>query len=381
VNSRRSWLILGALVVAVAALAFVSAPSRSTDSPNHESTSDAPNGTSALRLYAQALAHRAGPIEGTFDLPAQPGLLFVFSPLFQSGYSAPEARQLVDWVKGGGVLAYAAESGDPQLDAALGLHRSTAGVDARALAAAPILGGVERVQGGDQAQPFTANSGQVPLFRNARGDVLAVIVPLGQGRVIAFADPLILANGYLAKPDNGRLAADLLAMTPTGGSVLFDEYHHGVTANASSPTGWALTPWGLALLWSVIIVFVGMGLRGRAFGPRIPLTSTRERSSAEYATAVGGLLRRAGARAETLQTLDAATRRALGARVGLSAEPQSPAFLDTLRRRDPSLYATLDDLERALTPAAGSDDRLLEVAGRLHEVAFPDEQARRPVPA
>jgi hypothetical protein len=71
------------------------------------------------------------------------------------------------------------------------------------------------------------------------------------------------------------------------------------------------TAWGAALLWAVLVIFAGVALRARAFGPRLSLQSMRDRSSAEYAEAIGRLLHRTGARAVTLETLVQATRRAI----------------------------------------------------------------------
>ena len=370
-SGGRPWALLVGLVVVLAILVALTSPRRAGASPDHESTSDARDGTSALRTYAGALGYRTGALEGEFQLPASPGLLFVFSPVPQSGYSAAQAGELRGWVSAGGVLVYAAESGDPQLDQALSLLRRPDRVDAAAGVPAPVLGGLHRVQGAVDAWPFRGQAQQVPILRNAKGDILGVTVAVGQGRVVALADPLALCNGYLGQADNGRLAADLLALTPVGGGVLFDEYHHGVVAGGSSQAAWASTAWGAALVWAVVILVVGLAVRGRAFGPRLPLARGGDRSSAEYATAVGGLLRRAGARAVTLDTLDAATRRLCGERLGLGGEPRTPVFLEALRRRAPSLGGALRDVEARLPEASHSDAVLLQVAHRLHQLAFP----------
>src|SRR6202165_767017 len=90
-------------------------------SPEHASTSDSADGTSALRAYADALGHSSGSVEGDFTLSSSSGLLFVFTPT--SGFSAAEVQQLNGWVQSGGVVVYAAEDGDPQVDLQFGLRR------------------------------------------------------------------------------------------------------------------------------------------------------------------------------------------------------------------------------------------------------------------
>ena len=365
----RGWIVLGVLGALVLVLVLLRGSSTKGQSPNHASTSDAVDGTSALRAYADALGYQSGSVEGTFSLPTAAGLLFVFTP--SNGFSADQVAQLNSWMQSGGVVVYAAEAGDPQLDTQFGLRRSRTGVPARAHAAAPIFGGVEAVGGADTARAFKPAATQVPLLRNDAGEVLGVRQAVSQGQLIALTDPLILCNGYLGKPDNGRFAADLMAMTPAGGRVWFDEFHHGAAASASPETAWMTTPWGFALLLAVIITFAGLAMRGRAFGPAIPMRARDDRSTAEYAVAVGSLLHRTGARRVTLEALLAATRRAVAQRVGLGADVPSDRLTATIAQRAPAAAAELSRAERELELATAGEAEVLEMARRLHDLAYP----------
>ncbi|TMF59505.1 MAG: DUF4350 domain-containing protein [Chloroflexi bacterium] len=365
----RGWIVLGVLGALVLVLVLLRGSSTKGQSPNHASTSDAVDGTSALRAYADALGYQSGSVEGTFSLPTAAGLLFVFTP--SNGFSADQVAQLNSWMQSGGVVVYAAEAGDPQLDTQFGLRRSRTGVPARAHAAAPIFGGVEAVGGADTARAFKPAATQVPLLRNDAGEVLGVRQAVSQGQLIALTDPLILCNGYLGKPDNGRFAADLMAMTPAGGRVWFDEFHHGAAASASPETAWMTTPWGFALLLAVIITFAGLAMRGRAFGPAIPMRARDDRSTAEYAVAVGSLLHRTGARRVTLEALLSATRRAVAQRVGLGADVPSDRLNATIAQRAPAAAAELSRAERELELATVGEAEVLEMARRLHDLAYP----------
>ena len=365
----RGWIALGAMVLLVFVLVLLRGTGTQGRSPDHASTSDAADGTSALRAYADALGHSSGPVEGDFTLSSSSGLLFVFTPT--NGFSAPEVQQLNSWMQSGGVVVYAAEDGDPQLDTQFGLRRSPTAVSAKAHAAAPILGGVGAVSGADSARAFRPTASQVPLLRNEAGDVLALRQDVGHGQLVALTDPLILCNGSLGKPDNGRFAADLMAMTPTGGRVWFDEFHHGAAATASPETAWMTTPWGIALLAVVLIAFVGLALRGRAFGPRIPLRAREDRSTAEYAVAVGSLLHRTGARRVTLEALLSATRRAVAERVGLGGDIPSDRLNATIAQRAPAAAEALARAERELEGASASEMEVLKLARQLHDLAYP----------
>jgi len=367
--SRRRWILLGGVVVAIAIVVMLRGTATG-DSPEHSSASDAGNGTSALRLYAESLGHGTGSVEGDYALPSSPALMFVFRPT--TGYSNAESQQVDTWLRAGNVVVYATEERDPQLDAQFGLHLSSVSVDASARAAAPIFGSVSTLSGAGSAAAFKPLASQVPLLRNVHGDVLAVRMAVGSGQLIAMTDPLVLCNGYLRLADNGRFAADLIALTPNGGSVLFDEFHHGqIAGNVPTATAWVLTPWGAALALAVIIIVAGIALRGRAFGPPIPLRQAADRSSAEYAAAVGSLLHRTGARRVTLETLLSATRRSLAERVGLGSETPSGQLLETIAQRSPAAATELSRAEAELPSAVTSEAAVLDMARRLHDLAYP----------
>ncbi|HEX9476150.1 MAG TPA: DUF4350 domain-containing protein, partial [Candidatus Dormibacteraeota bacterium] len=113
-KSLRGWVIALVLALLIGGVAYLGQPKQ--DSPEHNSNSDAANGTSAARLFAQAMGHPTSQIEGTFSPPSPNGLMFVFTPT--SPYTADDADQTANWVRQGGVLVYASEQGDSQLDRA-----------------------------------------------------------------------------------------------------------------------------------------------------------------------------------------------------------------------------------------------------------------------
>src|SRR5260370_33866048 len=94
-------------------------------------------------------------------------------------------------------------------------------------------------------------------------------------------------------------------------------------------------PGGIALVAVVLIAFGGLALRGRAFGPRISLRAREDRSSAEYAVAVGSLLHRTAARRVTLKALLSATRRAVAQRTGLGDDASTDLLNPPVAQRAP----------------------------------------------
>ncbi len=371
----RGWIAAG--VIGLAIIAAIVIGQQKPDSPEHSTNSDAANGASAVLLYASAMGHPTHQVTGSFAMPEAGSMLFVFTPT--SAYTFDEASATAGWVQDGGVLVYASEQGDQELDTALSVNRFARLVSSdTADASGPFLDGVRTVAGGTDAQPFGLGASQVALLRSG-GLPIAYLARFGRGLVIALADPLELCNGYVEKADNGRFLADLLGLVPAGAPVAFDEYHHGLTASDLTPAAWILTPWGAALLWLIVAIFFGLVLRGRRFGPMVPRAAEASRLEAEWAVAVGELLRRAGARAVTLGVLARASERAVAVQTGLPVEPRE-RFWQSLWQRAPDIASRLDSAERALFGSERSEKDLLAAAQRLHGIAYPvsEERRRRP---
>jgi hypothetical protein len=369
----RGWIIAGVIAAAVAGAAYVLQPGR--DSPEHSSNSDAANGTSAALLFAEAMGHPTDQLTNGFAQPAANSVMFVFTPT--SPYTADEADSLREWVSArGGLLVYASEQGDTELDRAF--HVTRLGVEAGGdqYDALPAIQGVKTVTGGSGFQPLDPAPSQVPVLRASGVWTAGYIERIGIGSVVVLADPLVLCNGYLERSDNGRLLADLLG-TDSGALVTFDEYHHGLTVSDFAPQAWVTTPWGAALLWLLVAVFFGLVLRGRRFGPLIPRPAEVARSDVEWSVAVGQLLRRSSARAVTLGLLAAATERAVAARTGLPLQPREH-FWQALWVRAPEVAGELAQVEGSLHASSVSERDTLAAARRLHAIAHPP--ARRPRP-
>jgi hypothetical protein len=365
-GGRNAWLLLAAIFAVASALILAQSGS-GQDSPEHSSSSDGPNGTSALSQLAAALGHPVHNIEVTFSLPDPPATLFVFNP---TAYSASESAALDRWVRAGGTLIYADDRLDTRLALAFDLHRGSP-VPAEGTAATPALPGVSRVTDESIAEPYRPTADQAILVRYAAGDALAIEEKLGQGRLVALAVPELLCNGWLEVADNGRLAADLLSMTP--GSVGFDEFHHGI--GGAGGGDWTSQPLGFGLAWAALAIFVGLVLRGRAFGPRLIPGAGGARSAAEYAVAVGHLLRQAGGRGLVLKVVTDATRRSLAGRLGLGRDLPLDKLDEVLERRAPDVAELYREAAVKASAAAGSEPALLAAARRLHDLAYP--MARR----
>ncbi len=364
-SNRRGWLLLAGLLF-VAGILAVAAGSAGSDSPEHRSDNDGFNGTSALRQLAGRLGHPVTVIGASFDLPEPPAVLFVFTPV--TPFNKDDAAKLSAWVTKGGTLVYADDNTDTRVAIAFSLHRVQAPVAVDAFPAVPALHGLSEVRASTATTPYRPQPNQATMLVTAGGASLAIEEKVGQGRVLALAAPVLIVNGNLETADDGRLAADLLGLAP-GQAVLFDEFHHNLGSGASGT--WTGTVWGDALIWAIIAVFVGLVIRGRAFGPRIALRGSADRSSGEYATAVGHLLRQSGGRQLALKVAGEATRRSLAGRLGLSRDITLGRFSEVLAQRAPALAGQYAEAEREAVAAGESESALLRAARRLHALAYP----------
>jgi hypothetical protein len=270
-------------------------------------------------------------------------------------------------VRSGGTLVYADDRLDARLAFTFDLHKITP-VPTEGRAATPALVGVSHTTDNSFAEPFRATANQAVLISNSEsGAALVIEEKLGQGRVVAVAVPRYLCNGFLETADNSRLAADIIAMTP--GTVAFDEFHHGL---AGAPGGdWQSQPLGLGLIWGALAIFAGLLLRSRAFGPRIFPAPGVARSAAEYAGAVGHLLRQAGGRGLALKVVSDATRRSLAARLGLGSDVPLTRLDEVMQRRAPEIAESYRGAAEQAAAGAYSESALLAAARRLHDLAYP----------
>ena len=367
-RNARGWIAIAVVAVVIGGAAYLLQP-RAQDSPEHSTNSDAPNGASAVLLFAQAMGHPVDQIAGGYDLSQPAGTtMFVFSPTSQ--FTPGEADRTRDWVSRGGILVYASEQGDPELDRVFGVRRLSSADSGGEYYGVPVMSGVNTVAGGDSVVPLDATPEQVTFLRTQSGSSAGFFEQVASGKVYVLADPLVLCNAYLERGDNGRLLANLIEGPNAGSRVAFDEYHHGLTAGDFAPQSWLLTPWGVGLLWLIVAMFFAFFLRGRRFGPLVPRPPEMVRSDAEWSVAVGELLRRSSARNVTLGLLASATERAVAARTGLPLQPRE-RFWNALWVRAPDVARELAAVENSLQSTSTTERDVLLAARRLHQIAHP----------
>ncbi|MHB8872770.1 MAG: DUF4350 domain-containing protein [Myxococcaceae bacterium] len=151
-----------------------------------------------------------------------------------------EREELLEHVKKGATVLYVPwyHPEDPFLEALdVGLYPADAKLEIRTLVPTqptPYTLAVERVEARVQSY-LDLPEDAVPLLvdEGLDGEVVAALVPYGQGRVIVIGAPELAMNKALRRADNAQLWVSMLKAVSAGAPVGFDEFHHGFTSDRS----------------------------------------------------------------------------------------------------------------------------------------------------
>jgi len=348
--------------------------------------SAADTGALALQRWLGELGYRARNFEyAAWSLPDDADALLVLGPT-QQPFTADEADETLRWVRQGGTLvlltpAPSLLNGRNALLDALGA-RVVVSEDAQpaptAQAVQPLLFSppVASVPANSDAALELDRDDWAPLLETANGDSL-IGIQEGNGYVYLGTTPFPLTNAGLREAGSGALALNLLARVPAGGTVLFDEYHHGYRDTQTLRNVALRQGWGWAVLYALAVVVLYIVLTGRRFGRPVPLRADiARRSSAEYVQSLAMLLRRGGKREYVLQHYHSALKRKLARPFGFLPPADDAAFVAELQRHralDDTQAAQLEALLRRLRAARG-DEELVRLVREAD--AFADSKGR-----
>jgi hypothetical protein len=327
-----------------------------------------PDGARALALWLNDLGYTVRSTEHRpFALAPADRLLFQLDPTENPSEAAVDA--IVSWVERGGTLVLTARA-PSRLTERLGLGlTSRQPTLAEAVPRQPVFQqpAVRRVAVEATAGLLLREPGWTPLLGDPAegGRVVAAATQRGSGRVYALASAHPLSNAGLARVDDAAFALRLLSELPPGGTVVFDEYHHGLTEHGTLLARLFGEPWGWAALYGAGLTFAYLALSGRRFGPVAPeLVRTRPRPGGEHAVTLATLLRQGGHREWLREHYLLQLRRPLGRRFAVPADLPAPRFAAAVGLRRPE-GAELGPRLAAVESAA--DERSLLLAIRRAE--------------
>jgi hypothetical protein len=297
---RPDPLVLAGVVLLAVTLILAALGTRSNDQDHGRTASvydEGPGGAATLRRLIDSMGMRTTTIEGDrFDPRVQSaGVLFLLNATeFMTVQDVAAVRA---YLRDGGtvVVAHDFEVFLQPLLEAFDVHLAQVATSSTTrLSGALFAATAAHEIRGDGGRELRLGTGWDALGTDGRAPTVAMRTE-GTGRLIVVGTVTPFLTESLANADNARFAVALTtAALATGGSVAFDEYHHGVHPAPNILALVQRTWLGRSLLLAFVVVFVYVALTGRRLGPPQPLDPRPPRSSLEYIRGFAGLVRRAG---------------------------------------------------------------------------------------
>lgn len=146
-------------------------------------------------------------------------------------------------------------------------------------------------QESDSDMPTEPDKRDIRILASYQGEPVIVTEIIGKGQIVAIANPLIFANGFLESADNIMLAYNLMNLAPESKTVVFDEYHHGAITDESI----IASGWGRAVAFVLLVGILAIYSRAVRFIPPRATPPVERRSQVEYLRSLAQILRRAKA--------------------------------------------------------------------------------------
>ena len=302
-----------------------------------------------LLLLGVRFEHESDPLGGLFDgsdagverSDAGPDDDLDWAQLSAPRVDLDESTKLLEHARSGAtvVVALAAPRRNPLLDE----------LEVTVVPTAPSLGlrtlvpaqpsrftrGVEHLEAPVDAF-LRLPDGALPLLVDLEFDeVVAALVPTGEGRIIIVGAPGLAMNQHLAKADNARFWSSLVAAAAsdaagaTGGTVAFDEYHHGFDGRRSMGAfarRYRLHYAVAQLLFGLVLWALGLRRFGR---PRGVLEETRV-GSTDMLLATSRIYREGGHHAHAAQAICRGLLAELAGRAGLNTQSTAEHIARTI---------------------------------------------------
>jgi hypothetical protein len=382
-----AWLAVGilALLFGVIVAGALLAPNQAA-LPALSSHSTQKDGSQALYVWLEQLGYQVSNTPGcAFVVPEGTQVVFLLEPHPTLPVQANEWEELDQFVEDGGTLISA---GDGLNSASVADHYGfsieQAGYNSYIVPLTPVL----------HSPPLDFSKISILTFNHlvrSKFDYLPVLVeknhpyavslPKGKGQVILVADSALFSNKGLKKYGAAQLLLNLLTPIPPGVKVWFDEWHHGehsLEMVRNGPGDWLLhTAGGQAVLWVLLVVFVGLVLEGRYFGrPLAAEKNAVRRAPLEYVNALAGLNQRAGHRREILGVYYYQLKRSLSQRFRIDPNLPDDETLRILSESHPEIDPpALLALFKRLKRAHPSEQELVELAHQAAELTRKIEQS------
>jgi hypothetical protein len=295
---------------------------------------EGPGGAAALRRLIEAVGAHTATIEGDHFAPRAASARVLFMLRASELVTQQDVAALHDYLRDGGtvVVAHDFEIFIQPLLESFDVHLAqVASQDRSRLSGALFAAAPAREIQADVARELRLGPGWDPIGTDGRAPTAAMRTE-GRGTLIVVGTVAPFLTSNLATSDNARFAVGLAsAAVASGGSVAFDEYHHGVHPATTMLAVVERTWPGRALLLVMVVAFLYVALTGRRLGPPQPLDPRPPRSSLEYVRGFAGLVRRAGKQEIVRDRLRRELHAGLARGAGLDPATELSRVIDRVR--------------------------------------------------
>lgn len=367
--SRDNWLGLGIVAALVSVTVMTGIQQGKESAIPYLSTSAAPNGALALKLWLGELGYPSATSSlASFDPGQDIRAIFILQPTLE--ITKNEWKFLDEWVQKGGILILAGDNAPT--DAAMEHYEFSLSFLPEPIvefaASTPLLNSPPTTSKIKTQAGYGLTTSRIDYFPLVSANVLPIIVSLeqGKGMVILSSTPYSFSNQALKDDPNASLMLNLMTYIPEEGEVAFDEWHHGFRSeNIKGPSQWLQhTSGGHAILFVVGVIFLALLLQGHAFGRPIPLIhEIKRRGPLEHVTAIANLNRKAGHKNEVLNQYHQRVKRYLGQRYRIDPSTNDTDYVNTLVQYNPAVDKdALLNLLKRLSQKNVSEAELLKLA-------------------
>jgi hypothetical protein len=364
------YLLAAVLAIAVVVFAFATVGTAPTSSDRTGSVyDDGPGGAAALRRYLAAMGASTTTVQGDRFVP-DPSASVLFILGATEAIAPADVDSVKKFVSAGGTAVVATDLGlfeRPLLEAFDVRFSGFASPGTHPLANVVFADPPARSLSVDRVASLSLGPKALALATDGRTPIAAAVRE-GRGTfyVVASLGPFIA--GGLPVADNARVALGFAHdAVASGGTVAFDEYHHGYHPTTDVLVLLQNTWPGRALVFASVAGFLYLVLSGRRLGPPVPLDPRPARSSLEFIRGFAGLVRRSGsgeiARRRLRRDLRGGLARALGLDPGMEFDRVLVTLAATDRARAAEARAVDDALGRRLR-----EDQLLRTVGQIERL-------------
>jgi hypothetical protein len=376
---RRIWpfLIVGVIIAGVIWLGSLVDDLPSISIPGSVYNTDK-DGGAALERWLIALDYdveRMEYVEWEFT-PEQDALLVLAPSVF---FQASETDTVLEWVRDTGSTLIVVDDSENGLHRALNISVADEKIQTKVDLNQPLGNPPATALTPREFTPALATSRRdVAVLAGTEAEPIVLAVAEGRGMVYFVSSLDVITNQGLRDENNPRVLQNLLSRVPQGGTVLFDEIHHGRALPPKIPRKPViLSPLVAGIVYTALVIGLWALLTGRRFGSIVPTRlEVARRSSAEYVQSMAGLFQRGRQTGYILGHYKTAFKRRIAKPYGFN-----PRLADEQYVREISRFTTVDEprllgLLTALSNTRPSEESLLRLVNAADAFAAEFQQQR-----